>query len=75
MINISKPYASLLLMALSDAIRHNENLLNSETIKGKDEIEEYLLCVTTMYGEIKRQYMKIEGELGITINELGDRII
>ena len=70
MIEISNAAAPLLVQALRDAVRYNEELLKSETLRNRSEYEEYLVEVSQLYAEIKSQYKKIEQEVGITLEEL-----
>ena len=70
MIEISNANAPLLVQALRDAVRYNEELLKSQTLRNRSEYEEYLVEVSQFYAEIKSQYKKIEQEVGITLEEL-----
>ena len=70
MIEISNAAEPLLVQALRDAVRYNEELLKSETLRNRAEYEEYLVEVSQFYAEIKSQYKKIEQEVGITLEEL-----
>ena len=70
MIEISNATAPLLVQALRDAVRYNESLLQSETLKDRSEYEEYLLDVSQLYAEVKSQYKKIEDQTGIALEEL-----
>ena len=70
MIEISNATAPLLVQALRDAVRYNEELLKSQTLRNRSEYEEYLVEVSQLYAEIKSQYRKIEQEVGITLEEL-----
>ena len=70
MIEISNATAPLLVQALRDAVRYNESLLQSETLKDRSEYEEYLLDVSQLYAELKSQYKKIEDQTGIALEEL-----
>ena len=70
MIEISNAAALLLVQALRDAVRYNEQLLNSETLKNRADYEEHLVEVSQFYAEIKSQYKRIESEVGISLEEL-----
>ncbi|OZG71004.1 hypothetical protein BTA51_23145 [Hahella sp. CCB-MM4] len=70
MIEISNAAAPLLIQALQDAVRYNEQLLNSETLRDRADYEEHLLEVSQFYAEIKAQYKRIEDEVGIPLEEL-----
>ena len=70
MIEISNAMAPLLVQALRDAVRYNEQLLKSETLRNKSDYEQYFVDVTQLYSEIKSEYKRIEDEIGITLDEL-----
>lgn len=70
MIEISNAAAPLLVQALRDAVRYNEELLKSETLRNRSEYEEYLVEVSQFYAEIKAQYKKLESEIGIPLDEI-----
>ncbi len=70
MIEISNAAAPLLVQALRDSVRYNEQLLNSETLKNRSEYEEFFVEVSQLYSEIKTQYKRIENDVGIPLSEL-----
>ncbi len=70
MIEISNAAAPLLVQALRDSVRYNEELLKSETLRDRSEYEEFLVEVSQLYSEIKSQYKRIEGEVGIPLKDL-----
>ena len=70
MIEISNAAAPLLIQALRDAVRYNEELLKSQTLKNRSEYEEFLVDVSQLYSELKSQYKKIEEDVGIPLDEL-----
>ena len=70
MIEISNAAAPLLVQALRDAVRYNEELLKSETLRDRADYEEYLLEVSQFYAEIKAQYKRYEAEIGISLDEI-----
>ena len=70
MIEISNAAAPLLIQALRDAVRYNEELLKSQTLKNRSEYEEFLVDLSQLYSELKSQYKKIENDIGIPLNEL-----
>lgn len=70
MIEISNAVAPMLVQALRDAVRYNEELLNSETLKNRADYEEHLVELTQFYAEIKSQYKKIEGDIGLTLEDI-----
>lgn len=70
MIEISNAAAPLLVQALRDAVRYNEQLLTSETLRDRADYEEFLVEVSQFYAEIKSQYKKIESEAGVSLDEL-----
>ena len=70
MIEISNAVAPLLVQALRDSVRYNEELLKSETLKNRSDSEKYLLEISQFYAEIKSQYKKLESEIGISLDQL-----
>ncbi|MGH1472051.1 MAG: hypothetical protein ACRBCS_12705 [Cellvibrionaceae bacterium] len=70
MIEISNTAAPLLVQALRDAVRYNEQLLTSQTLKNRSDYEENLVQVSQLYSEIKSQYKKIEDKAGIPLKDL-----
>mgnify|MGYP000105792628 CR=1 FL=1 len=70
MIEISNAAAPLLVQALRDAVRYNEQLLGSETLRNRADYEEFLVEVSQLYSEVKAQYKKIEREAGIPLVDL-----
>lgn len=70
MIEISNAAAPLLVQALRDAVRYNEQLLMSETLRNRVDYEEYLLEVSQFYAEIKSQYKKLEKDIGLPLEDI-----
>jgi hypothetical protein len=69
-IEISNTVAPLLIQALRDAVRYNEQLLKSETLRNRADYEEHLVGLSQFYAEIKAQYKRIEREAGIPLEDL-----
>ena len=70
MIEISNAAAPLLIQALKDAVRYNEQLLTSETLKDRSDYEEYMVDISQFYAEMKAQYKRLEGEIGVPLADL-----
>lgn len=70
MIEISNTAAPLLVQALRDAVRYNEQLLKSETLRDRADYEEHLVEVSQLYAEIKAQYKRIEKDVGIPLEDV-----
>ena len=70
MIGISNSAAPLLVQALRDVVRYDEELLKSETLRDRADYEEYLLEVSQFYAEIKSQYKRYEAEIGISLDDI-----
>ena len=70
MIEISNAAAPLLVQSLRDAVRYNEQLLTSETIRDRTDYEEYLMEVSQLYAEVKAQYKRIETDVGIALDDI-----
>jgi hypothetical protein len=62
--------APLLVQALRDAVRYNEQLLQSETLRDRSEYEEYLVHVSQLFAEVQSEYRKIEKRLGVKLEDL-----
>lgn len=60
MLDISKSHLALMVSALNDAIKYNEGLLNSQTIKDVSDYEEHLLGLENFQGWLEREYKRIE---------------
>lgn len=70
MIEISNAAAPLLVQALRDAVRYNEELLRSETLRDRADYEEYLVEISQFYAEIKSQYKRQESKIGISLDDI-----
>jgi hypothetical protein len=67
---IADTWAPLLISSVRDAILYQEGLLRSETIRDKSDYEEYHLQLTQFFEYLKEEYKKIEGEVGISLNDI-----
>ena len=67
---IADTYAPLLISSVRDAILYQESLLRSETIRDKSDYEEYHLQLTQFLEYLKKEYKKIESEVGLSLNDL-----
>jgi len=67
---ISNALAPLLVQALRDAVRYNEQLLTSETLRDRAEYEQYLVNVSQLFAEVKTAYRAIEDEIGMKLEDL-----
>ncbi|WNO07802.1 hypothetical protein [Teredinibacter sp. KSP-S5-2] len=70
MLELSDAVIPLLVHALRDAVRYNEQLLQSETLRNRDEYEEYLVEVSQLYAEVKTLYKKFEADVGNFIEDI-----
>jgi hypothetical protein len=70
MIEISNAAAPLLIQALKDAVRYNEQLLTSETLSNRSDYEEYMVDISQFYAEMKAEYKRREKEIGIPLEDL-----
>lgn len=70
MIEISNDAAPLLVQALRDAVRYNEQLLTSETLRDRADYEQHLMAVSQLYAEVKAQYKRIETDVGIALDDI-----
>jgi flagellar motility protein MotE (MotC chaperone) len=70
-VEIPDTWASLLVSALKDAVTYNRQLLNSQTLKNRDEYEEHLMILNELFEHIKEEYKrKVESQGGISLDEL-----
>jgi hypothetical protein len=67
---IADTWAPLLISSVRDAILYQEGLLRSETIRDKSDYEEHHLQLTQFLEYLKKEYKKIEGEVGLSINDI-----
>jgi hypothetical protein len=67
---IADTWAPLLISSVRDAILYQEGLLRSETIRDKSDYEEHHLQLTQFLEYLKGEYKKIEGEVGISLNDI-----
>lgn len=70
MIEISSAAAPLLIQALRDAVRYNEQLLKSRTLHDRADYEQYFVDLTQLFSEIKAEYKRKEAQAGISLEEL-----
>ena len=67
---IPKPYVPLMLSAVRDAVLYNEQLLNSETLRDRDDYEEHLLHLSQFLEFLKEEYKANESEYGLKLEQL-----
>lgn len=68
--NISNNMAPIVVQAILDAIKFNQALLDSETLRDIEDHEEYLMTLGTLLMHVKDEYKKIEKEAGIPLSSL-----
>ena len=67
---VSDNLAPSMIQAVIDAIKFNQSLLESETIRDAEDLEEYLLTLNQLLGHLSDEYKKIEDEVGIPLSQL-----
>lgn len=67
---IPKSWAPMLVSAVRDAVRYNERLLTSETLRNRADHEEHLVQLTQFLEYVKDEYQTIEGDVGIPLKKL-----
>ncbi|WP_445357926.1 hypothetical protein [Microbulbifer sp. ANSA005] len=67
---IPNTWAPMLVSSVRDAVLYQENLLNSETLRDREDYEEHLLQLTQFLEFIKSEYKSIESETGIPLDKL-----
>ena len=70
MMNISNNMAPTIIQAIQDAIKFNQTLLESETLRDVEDHEEYLMTLGTLLMHAKDEYKKIEDEIGVPLSRL-----
>ncbi len=70
MIEISSAWAPLLIHALRDAVRYNEQLLDSQTLRDRADYEQYFLDLTQFFAEMQAEYKRKENQAGILLEDL-----
>jgi uncharacterized protein YerC len=70
MMNISNNMAPVVIQAILDAIKFNQSLLESETLRDIEDHEEYLLTLGNLLAHASDEYKKIEDETGIPLSSL-----
>jgi flagellar motility protein MotE (MotC chaperone) len=68
--NISNNMASVVIQAILDAIKFNQSLLESETLRDIEDHEEYLMTLGTLLQHVSDEYKKVENETGILLSKL-----
>ena len=70
MMNISNNMAPLVVQAILDAIKFNQALLESETLRDIEDHEEYLMSLGNLLGHVEDEYKKVEQEVGVPLHQL-----
>lgn len=69
--HIPDTWASLLVSAMQDALTYNRQLLQSQTLKNRDEYEEHVVLLGELFAQIKEQYkLNVEAKGGIPLDKL-----
>ena len=67
---VSNNLAPTLVQAVLDAIKFNQSLLQSQTLRNVEDYEEYLMTLGTLLGHLEDQYKAVEGDIGIPFETL-----
>jgi hypothetical protein len=67
---IPKGFVPLLMTAMRDAVRYNDQLLKSETLRDRDDYEEHFLNLTQFHEYLKSEYKG--GEYPVPLEKLID---
>ena len=70
MMNISNNMAPVVVQAILDAIKFNQALLHSETLRDVEDHEEYLMTLGLLLSHVKDEYKRVEKEAGIPLSTL-----
>lgn len=68
--NISNNMAPLVVQAVLDSIKFNQELLKSDTLRDIEDHEEYLMNLGNLLGHIEDEYRKVEDDVGIPLSQL-----
>ena len=68
--DIPKGWVPLLMTAMRDAVRYNDLLLTSETLRDREDYEEHLLNLSQLHEFLQTQYK--EGDYPVPIDKLID---
>lgn len=68
--NISNNMAPFVIQTILDAIKFNQSLLESETLRDIEDHEEYLMTLGTLLSHVSDEYKKVEIEAGIALTDL-----
>lgn len=67
---ISNNLAPTVIQAVVDAIKFNQSLLQSETLRDIEDHEEYLMSLGALLSYLEGQYKSVEKEIGIPFSKL-----
>ncbi len=67
---IPNTLAPMMVSAVRDAILYQENLMKSETLRNREDYEEYHLQLTQFLAFLKEEYRSIEKETGIPLEKI-----
>ena len=62
--------APVVIQAILDAIKFNQALLESETLRDIEDHEEYLMSLGILLSHVEDEYRKVENEVGIPLSKL-----
>ena len=62
--------APVVIQAILDAIKFNQSLLESETLRDIEDHEEYLMSLGILLSHVEDEYRKVENEVGIPLSKL-----
>ena len=77
MLTVSASHLPLLVSAIQDAIRYNEELLRSETVHDVSDHEEHLLCLENLAAWLEGEYRRLQKEHPdlIVYDDLAKRLV
>jgi len=67
---IPNTMAPMTVSAVRDTILYQENLMKSETLRDREDYEEYHLQLTQFLAFLKEEYGSIEKETGIPLEKI-----
>jgi hypothetical protein len=67
---IPKAYVPTLLSAIRDSVLYNEQLLKSETLRDRDDYEEYYVHLTQFFEYLKEEYVINDEQYDLKLEQI-----
>jgi hypothetical protein len=70
MLQISPANMPLLVSALQNALAYQEGLLRSDTLRNREDYEEFHLQLSQFYEHVKEEYRRMEAEIRLPLSAI-----